>query len=92
MSAGTQRSRAIEQRADRRPMLSDLRDSGSIEQDADVVMFIYRDECSHPENAEDKGVAEVNIASHRAGATGRVTMTFLAEFTLFSGLGRDVAV
>lgn len=90
--AVSQLNRALEQRQDKRPMLGDLRESGAIEQDSDVVMFIYRDEYYHPENAENKGVAEVNIAKHRAGATGRVTMTFLAEFTLFSDLGRDVAV
>ncbi len=90
--AVSQLNRALEQRQDKRPMLGDLRESGAIEQDSDVVMFIYRDEYYHPENAETKGVAEVNIAKHRAGATGRVSMTFLAEFTLFGELGRDVAV
>jgi len=90
--AVSQLNRALEQRQDKRPMLGDLRESGAIEQDSDVVMFIYRDEYYHPENVENKGVAEVNIAKHRAGATGRVTMTFMAEWTLFSDLGRDVAV
>ncbi len=90
--AVSQLNRALEQRQDKRPMLGDLRESGAIEQDSDVVMFIYRDEYYHPENVENKGVAEVNIAKHRAGATGRVDMTFLGEFTLFSDLGRDVAV
>ena len=90
--AVSQLNRALEQRQDKRPMLGDLRESGAIEQDADVVMFIYRDEYYHPENVENKGVAEVNVAKHRAGATGRVDMTFLGEFTLFSDLGRDVAV
>ena len=90
--AVSQLNRALEQRQDKRPMLGDLRESGAIEQDADVVMFIYRDEYYHPENLENRGVAEVNVAKHRAGATGRVDMTFLGEFTLFSDLGRDVAV
>ncbi|MDH3606086.1 MAG: replicative DNA helicase [Acidimicrobiia bacterium] len=90
--AVSQLNRALEQRQDKRPLLGDLRESGAIEQDSDVVMFIYRDEYYHPENPENKGVAEVNIAKHRAGATGRVDMTFLGEFTLFSDLGRDVAV
>jgi replicative DNA helicase len=90
--AVSQLNRALEQRQDKRPMLGDLRESGAIEQDADVVMFIYRDEYYHPENIENKGVAEVNVAKHRAGSTGRVDMTFLGEFTLFSDLGRDVAV
>jgi replicative DNA helicase len=90
--AVSQLNRALEQRQDKRPMLGDLRESGAIEQDSDVVMFIYRDEYYHPENLENKGVAEVNVAKHRAGATGRVDMTFLGEFTLFSDLGRDVAI
>ncbi|MGA7271963.1 MAG: replicative DNA helicase [Acidimicrobiia bacterium] len=62
----------------------------SLEQDADVVMFIYRDEYYHPENQENKGLAEVIVAKHRAGATGTVRMTFLPEFTRFADLGRDV--
>ena len=90
--AVSQLNRALEQRQDKRPMLGDVRESGAIEQDSDVVMFIYRDEYYNPENVENRGVAEVNVAKHRAGATGRVDMTFLGEFTLFSDLGRDVAV
>ena len=62
----------------------------SLEQDADVVMFIYRHEYYHPEDQENKGLAEVIIAKHRAGATGTVRMTFLPEFTRFADLGRDV--
>lgn len=62
----------------------------SLEQDADVVMFIYRNEYYHPEDQESKGLAEVIIAKHRAGATGTVRMTFLPEFTRFADLGRDV--
>jgi len=85
----SQLNRAMEQRQDKRPMLSDLRESGALEQDADIVMFIYRDEYYHPESVETRGVAEVNVAKHRAGATGMVKMTFLPEFTLFSDLGRD---
>jgi len=85
----SQLNRAMEQRQDKRPMLSDLRESGALEQDADIVMFIYRDEYYHPESVETRGVAEVNVAKHRAGATGMVRMTFLPEFTLFSDLGRD---
>ncbi len=54
-------------------------------------MFIYRHEYYHPEAQESLGIAEVNIAKHRSGATGRVEMTFLPEFTLFSDMGRDVA-
>jgi replicative DNA helicase len=57
-----------------------------------VVMFIYRHEYYHPEAQDTKGLAEVIIAKHRAGSTGRVDMTFLPEFTLFADLGRDVSV
>ncbi len=85
----SQLNRAMEQRQDKRPMLSDLRESGALEQDADIVMFIYRDEYYHPESVETRGIAEVNVAKHRAGATGMVRMTFLPEFTLFSDIGRD---
>jgi len=56
------------------------------------VMFIYREEYYRPENIESKGLAEVLIAKHRSGATGKVDMTFLAEFTLFADLGRDLSV
>ncbi len=89
--AVSQLNRALESREDKRPRLGDLRESGAIEQDADVVMFIYRHEYYHPEAQESLGIAEVNIAKHRSGATGRVEMTFLPEFTLFSDMGRDVA-
>ena len=74
------------------PRLSDLRESGSLEQDADVVMFIYRHEYYHPEAQETRGIAEISIAKHRQGATGRIDMTFLPEFTLFSDMGRDTPV
>ena len=86
----SQLNRSLEAREDKRPRLSDLRESGSIEQDADVVMFIYRHEYYHPEDQENKGLAEVVIAKHRAGSTGTVRMTFLPEFTRFADLGRDV--
>ena len=62
----------------------------SIEQDADVVMFIYRHEYYHPEDQERKGIAEVIVAKHRAGSTGPVEVTFQPEFTRFANLGRDV--
>ena len=86
--AVSQLNRSLESREDKRPRLSDLRESGSIEQDADVVMFIYRHEYYHPEDQEKKGLAEVIVAKHRAGATGLVEMTFLPEFTRFADLGR----
>lgn len=86
----SQLNRSLESREDKRPRLSDLRESGSLEQDADVVMFIYRHEYYHPEDTDSKGLAEVIVAKHRAGATGSVRMTFLPEFTRFADLGRDV--
>ncbi len=84
----SQLNRNLESREDKRPRLGDLRESGSLEQDADVVMFIYRDEY-YNEQSEKRGIAEVAIAKHRAGATGVVEMTFMPEFTRFSDLGRD---
>ena len=87
--AVSQLNRSVEMREDKRPRLADLRESGSIEQDADVVMFIYRDEY-YRQDSEKKGIAEVVVAKHRAGATGSVEMTFMAEYTRFSDLGRDV--
>ena len=81
--AVSQLNRQLEQRENKRPRLGDLRESGAIEQDADIVMFIYRDEYYNPDNTDSRGVAEVSIAKHRAGATGNVMMTFAAEFTRF---------
>lgn len=88
----SQLNRSLEQREDKRPRLGDLRESGAIEQDADIVLFIYRHEYYHPEAIETKGVAEVAIAKHRQGSVGRVDLTFLPEFTLFSDMGRDTPV
>ncbi len=87
--AVSQLNRSLESREEKRPRLGDLRESGAIEQDADVVMFIYRHEYYHPEAQETKGIAELNISKHRQGAIGRVDMTFLPEFTLFADMGRD---
>ena len=78
----SQLSRQVESRDDKRPLLSDLRESGSIEQDADVVMFIYRDDVYNP-NSEDKNIAEINIAKHRNGPTGMAKLTFLSHCTRF---------
>jgi replicative DNA helicase len=87
----SQLNRGVESREDKRPRLGDLRESGAVEQDADVVMFIYRDEYYFPEKVESKGVAEVVISKHRQGGVGKVDMTFLPEFTLFADMGRAEA-
>ena len=80
----SQLSRAVEQRPDHRPLLSDLRESGAIEQDADIVMMLYRDEYYYKEESEKKGIAEVIIAKHRNGPIGTVELVFIDRFTKFS--------
>lgn len=80
----SQLSRAPEQRQDHRPILSDLRESGSIEQDADMVMFLYRDDYYNKENSEKPGVCEVNLAKHRSGPTDVIDLTWVARYTKFS--------
>ncbi|HVT78524.1 MAG TPA: DnaB-like helicase C-terminal domain-containing protein, partial [Acidimicrobiales bacterium] len=84
----SQLSRNLEQRQDKRPMLSDLRESGSLEQDADVVMFLYRDDVYHQDSA-DKGMAEVLVAKHRSGPTGMTQLAFLPQFTRFADMPRN---
>ena len=71
----SQLSRAPELRQDHRPMLSDLRESGSIEQDADIVIFLYRDDYYNGADSERPGVCEVNLAKHRNGSTGKLELT-----------------
>lgn len=85
--AAAQLSRAVEQRQDKRPQLSDLRESGSIEQDADVVMFIYRDDV-YNENTDRPNQADILVSKHRNGPTGTVTLYFRKELTQFSNLNR----
>ncbi len=80
----SQLSRAPEQRAEHRPILSDLRESGSIEQDADIVMFLYRDEYYFPDTTEKPNICEVNIAKQRGGETGTVELTWLGKYTRFA--------
>jgi replicative DNA helicase len=89
MLVAAQLSRAVESRKDHRPMLSDLRESGAIEQDADVVAFLYRDEYYNPETLK-KGQAEVIIAKQRNGQTGTVHLAYLGKFTKFANLEHSV--
>lgn len=84
----SQLSRGPESRTDHRPMLSDLRESGAIEQDADIVMFLYRDDYYNPDT-EKKNVAEVILAKHRSGSTGTVELLWMGQYTKFANLKKD---
>ena len=87
----SQLSRAPEQRqGDHRPMLADLRESGSIEQDADVVMFIFREEVYKPDRDDIKGIAELIVSKQRNGPTGKIRLAFLNKYAKFDNLAEDI--
>ncbi len=87
--AVSQLSRAVEQRTDKHPLLSDLRESGAIEQDADLVIFIYRDDYYNKES-DEKGIAEIIIGKHRNGPTGTLRLAFLEHYTKFANLAKNI--
>ena len=84
----SQLSRAVEQRPNHRPVLSDLRESGAVEQDADTVMFVYRDEYYNPQT-DQQGVAEIIVGKQRSGPVGTVRLSYSSEFVRFGNLAQD---
>src|SRR5690606_25762999 len=85
----SQLHRAVDQRPNKRPHMSELRDSGAIERDADVVMFIYRDEVYNKEDSKDKGKAEILISKQRNGPVGDFKLAFIGENTRFDNLAEE---